>query len=181
MANDELLIVAGTPESREMGERIRTAIAQCERLNQIPYADAEAIRDAWIQLTGQVVDHTFRLVPPIRVDHGVNLRVGRNVFINHGCTMSDIGGIDIGDDVLIAPNASLLSSGHPVEPFERTHRVTAAPIVIERNVWIGASATVLQGVIIGADSVVAAGAVVACDVPPSTLVAGVPASVTKRL
>mgnify|MGYP000665090158 CR=1 FL=1 len=136
---------------------------------------------AWGALTGQVVDDTFRLVPPVRVDHGVNLRVGRNVFINHGCTLSDIGGIEIGDDVLLAPNVSLLSSGHPIEPFERTRRVTAAPIVVGRNVWIGAGATILQGVTIGADSVVAAGAVVARDVPPATLVGGVPARTIRSL
>ena len=181
MSREERLIVAGTPESRLMGERIEAAIACCERLNQIPYSVADAIRTAWTELTGQVVDESFRLVPPIRVDHGVNLRVGRKVFINHNCTVSDIGGVEIGDEVLIAPNVGLLSSGHPLEPFERTRRVTAAPIVIGRNVWLGAGSTVLQGVTIGADSVVAAGSVVTRDVPPATLVGGVPARVIREL
>lgn len=158
-----------------MGERIEAAIARCERLNRIPCSDSGAIRVAWTELTGQVVDESFRLVLPIRVDHGVNLRVGRKVFINHNCTISDIGGVEIGDEVLIAPNVSLLSSGHPVEPFERIRRVTAGPIVVGRNVWIGAGATVLQGVTIGDDSVIAAGAVAAHDVPPSSVVGGVPA------
>ena len=111
----------------------------------------------------------------------MNLRVGRKVFINHNCTVSDIGGVEIGDEVLIAPNVGLLSSGHPLEPFERTRRVTAAPIVIGRNVWLGAGSTVLQGVTIGADSVVAAGSVVTRDVPPATLVGGVPARVIREL
>lgn len=181
MSGDEILIIQGTPESREMGERIKVAISRCERLNQIPYADAERVRAAWTELTRQAVDETFRLVPPVRVDHGVNLRVGRNVFINHNCTFSDIGGITIGDDVLIAPNASLLSSGHPIEPFERNRRVTAAPIVIEDNVWIGGGATILQGVTVGADSVVAAGAIVSHDVPPGTVVGGVPARVIRTV
>lgn len=181
VVSEEVLIVAGTPESRAMGERIRTAIARCERLNRIPYDDGEAVRAAWSELTGQTVDETFRLIPPIRVDHGVNIRNGRNVFINHGCTLSDIGGIDIGDDVLLAPNVSLLSSGHPVEPFERTRRVTAAPITIGNNAWIGAGAIVLQGVTIGADSVVAAGAVVSRDVPAGAVVAGAPARVIREL
>jgi acetyltransferase-like isoleucine patch superfamily enzyme len=55
------------------------------------------------------------------------------------------------------------------------------PITIERNVWIGTAATVLPGVTIGADSVVGAGAVVTHDVPPATLVAGVPATVIRHL
>jgi acetyltransferase-like isoleucine patch superfamily enzyme len=66
------------------------------------------------------------------------------VFIKYGCTIDDIGGIDIGDEVMLGPNVSLLSSGHPVEPFERTRRISAAPFVIERNVWIGAGASVRE-------------------------------------
>jgi acetyltransferase-like isoleucine patch superfamily enzyme len=54
-------------------------------------------------------------------------------------------------------------------------------ITAERNVWLGAGATVMQGVTIGADAVVAAGAVVTRDVPPRTLVAGVPARVVKEI
>ena len=103
------------------------------------------------------------------------------MFINHGCTLNDIGGIDIGDEVMLGPNVSLLSSGHPVEPVDRTRRITAAPIVIGSNVWIAAGAIVLQGLTIGADAVIAAGAVVTNDVPASTLVAGVPARVIREL
>lgn len=178
---DETLIVAGTPESRALGERIRTAIARCERLNRLAYDDAAAVRAAWTELTGQAVDETFRLVPPVRSDHGLNIRVGSRVFVNHGCTLNDIGGIELGDDVMLGPNVSLLSSGHPVEPIDRTRRITAAPIVIGANVWIGAGAIVLQGVTIGRDSVVAAGGVVTADVPPSTVVGGVPAHVLREL
>jgi acetyltransferase-like isoleucine patch superfamily enzyme len=174
------LIEAGTPESKALYANVCAAIERCERLNRLAYADAEAVRAAWSELTGQAVDESFRLIPPVRSDHGVNIRVGRKVFINHGCTLNDIGGIDIGDEVMLGPNVSLISSGHPVEPVERTRRITAAPIVIGRNVWIGAGAIVLQGVTVGADSVIAAGAVVTSDVPPATLVAGVPARVIRE-
>lgn len=181
MSGNEILILAGTPESRALYAKVRMAIERCERLNQLAYADAGAVRAAWSELTGRPVDESFHLIPPIRSDHGVNIRVGHKVFINHGCTLNDIGGIDIGDDVMIGPNVSLISSGHPVEPFDRTRRVTAAPIVIGHNVWIGAGAMVLQGVTVGADSVIAAGAVVTRNVPAATLVAGVPARVVRDL
>jgi acetyltransferase-like isoleucine patch superfamily enzyme len=103
------------------------------------------------------------------------------VFVNHGCTAMDFGGIDIGDDVMIGPNAQLISSGHPVDPATRRSQITTAPIRIGRGVWIAAGATVLQGVTVGDDAVVAAGAVVTKDVPPRTLVAGVPAKVIREL
>jgi acetyltransferase-like isoleucine patch superfamily enzyme len=181
LKTSEILIVAGTPESRALQAKIRTAIDRCERLNRLSYDEADEVRAAWSELTGQPVDETFRLIPPVRSDHGVNIRVGRKVFINHGCTLNDIGGIDFGDEVMLGPNVSLLSSGHPVDPVERTRRITAAPIVVGRNVWIAASAIVLQGVTVGPDSVIAAGAVVTTDVPAATLVAGVPARVVRDL
>src|SRR6478672_9711665 len=177
----ERSIDGGTPESRELYERVQRAVGLTERLNRIPYDDREALRQAWIELTGAEVDETFHLIPPIYSDQGLNIRVGRNVFINQACILNDIGGIEIGDDVMIGPRVSLLSAGHPLDPGRRRKQVVAAPIVIGRNAWLGAGATVLQGVTVGAGAVVAAGAVVTRDVPPRTLVAGVPAKVLREI
>jgi acetyltransferase-like isoleucine patch superfamily enzyme len=171
----ERTIDAGTAESRQMVEGVRRAIRCTERLNALAYDDRESIAEAWSELTGQPVDPTFHLIPPVYSDCGLNLSIGRNVFVNQGCRLDDIGGIDLGDDVMVGPGARLISSGHPLDPTLRRRQVTAAPIVIGRNVWIGAGATILQGVTIGPDAVVAAGAVVTTDVPPAVLVAGVPA------
>jgi acetyltransferase-like isoleucine patch superfamily enzyme len=175
----ERTIDAGTPESRAMVEGVRRAVACTERLNAIPYDDRDAIATAWSELTGQAVDPTFHLIPPVYSDCGRNLRIGRNVFVNQGCRLDDLGGIELGDDVLLGPGVRLITSGHPLDPALRRRQVTVAPIVVGRNVWIGAGATVLQGVTIGDDAVVAAGAVVTRDVPPAVLVAGVPARVVK--
>jgi acetyltransferase-like isoleucine patch superfamily enzyme len=76
---------------------------------------------------------------------------------------------------------SLITSGHPLDPNQWRRQIVAAPIVIQRNVWLAAGATVLQGVTVGEDSVVAAGAVVTRDVPPGMLVAGVPAQVVRPI
>jgi acetyltransferase-like isoleucine patch superfamily enzyme len=167
-------------EFRGIGTRIERAIALCEELNELRYAQAEEIRAAFSELTGRPVDETFSLIPPLYCDYGLNLTVGRNVFVNQGCSLNDIGGIEIGDDVMIGPGARLISSGHHLDPARR-RRITAAPIRLERGVWIGAGAHVLQGVTIGADAVVGAGAVVTRDVPAATLVAGVPARPVKRV
>ena len=59
--------------------------------------------------------------------------------------------------------------------------IGGAPIVIEDNVWIGANVAIMPGVTIGKHSVVAAGSVVTTDVPPDSVVAGVPAKVVRTL
>ena len=171
----------GVAELHGFRERVEQAIRMTERLNALPYDDREAIRATWSELTGQPVDETFNLIPPVYSDHGINIRLGRNVFINQGCRLNDIGGIEIGDEVMIGPDVSLITSGHPVDPRTRRSGITAAPIRIGRNVWIGARAMILQGVTVGEDSVIGAGAIVTSDIPPSTLAVGVPAKVVRHL
>jgi acetyltransferase-like isoleucine patch superfamily enzyme len=88
----DLAIDGGTPESRDVYAKVQRAIGLTERLNRIPYGDRAAIRDAWIELTGADVDESFHLIPPLYSDHGLSIRVGRNVFINQACMLNDIGG-----------------------------------------------------------------------------------------
>lgn len=170
-----------TTEELSFVERVQRAIALTERLNALPYREQDEIRALWSELTGRPVDPSFHLIPPVYSDHGVNIRIGRDVFVNQGCRFNDIGGIDIGDEAMLGPDVSLITSGHPVAPSERRHGITAAPITVGRNVWIGASAMILQGVTIGDDAVVAAASVVTRDVPARTLVAGNPARVVRKL
>jgi acetyltransferase-like isoleucine patch superfamily enzyme len=168
----------GTPDFRAEIERAWEILG---RLNALPPGDFDAMRALLGELTGHELDPSVRVLPPFHTDTGRNLRFGRNVFVNHGCTAMDLGGIDIGDDVMIGPNVHLISSGHPLDPETRRSQITTAPIRIGRGVWIAAGAMVLQGVVVGEDAVVAAGAVVTKDVPPRTLVAGVPARVIRSL
>lgn len=177
----ERRIATRSAEWARLAQGVERAFGIVERLNRLPYSDQDAIRKVFAELTGDPVDASFRLVPPFWSDHGSQLRVGSRVFINHGCTVNDLGGIEIGDEVMIGPNVQIISSAHATAPAERRSTIVVAPIKIERGVWIGAGATVLQGVTVGAGSVVAAGAVVTRDVPPGTLVAGVPARVVKTL
>lgn len=162
-------------------ENVQRAIRLTEELNALRYAQQDEIRAKWGELTGREVDKSFHLIPPVYSDHGVNISVGRNVFVNQGCRFNDIGGIEIGDDAMIGPGVSLITSGHPTSPEDRRHGVTSAPITVGRNVWIGAAAVILQGVTIGDDAIVAAGAVVTRDVPARTIVGGVPAEVIKTI
>ena len=119
----------------------------------------------------------------VMIDHRVYFKypwlmdVGDDVSINRGAEfypgMLRKARIHIGNRVRIAPNARLHAAGH--DPDDAHLADTAASIVIEDDVWIGACAIVLPGVRIGRGAVVAAGAVVSRDVAAGDIVAGVPA------
>jgi acetyltransferase-like isoleucine patch superfamily enzyme len=168
-----------TPESAAMAASVRRAMAITPLLNRLGYDDADQIRDLFSRLIGARVDDDFSLIPPFYTSGGENIRVGRKVFINQNCTMYDLGGIDIADEVMIGPNVSIITSGHPLQPSRRREGVVAKPIVIGRNVWIAAGVTIIGGVTIGENSVVAAGSVVTRDVPANSLAGGNPARVSR--
>ena len=175
------IIPGGTPEAAAMLASVKRAMAITAELNRLTFADADAVRVLFSDLIGRKLDAGFLLIPPFYTTGGADIRVGRNVSINQNCTFYDLGGLDIADDVMIGPNVSLITSGHPIEPSRRRAVVVAAPIVIERNAWIAAGATIIGGVTIGENSVVAAGSVVTKDVPPNTLVGGNPARVIRSI
>ena len=164
-----------------MTAEVRRAMAITTKINRLGFDDAAEVRALFGELIGGTVDESFFLIPPFYATGGADTRIGRNVFVNQNCTFYGLGGLDIGDDVMIGPNVSLITSGHPVAAALRRDGVTARPIVIERNVWIAAGVTVIGGVTIGENAVVAAGSVVTRDVPPNTLVGGNPASIIRTI
>jgi acetyltransferase-like isoleucine patch superfamily enzyme len=175
------IIHRGTPEAAEMVANVKRAMAITASLNRLTINDADTIRALFSELIGKEVDESFLLLPPFYTAGGNEIRVGRRVFVNQNCTFYDLGGLDIADDVMIGPNVSLLTAGHPLEPSQRRAVTIGKPIAIERNVWIAAGATIIGGVTVGENAVVAAGAVVTRDVPPNTLVGGVPARVIRAI
>lgn len=160
---------------------LRRAAAITARLNRLTFNEADEVRALLGELTGKPVDESVLLIPPFYTTGGERIRLGRNVFINQNCTFYDLGGISIADDVMIGPNVSLLTSGHPLEPERRREAVIARAISIERNVWIASGATILAGVRIGENAVVGAASVVTRDVAAHTFVAGNPARAVRTL
>jgi acetyltransferase-like isoleucine patch superfamily enzyme len=183
MVNDARtrIIHGGTPESAAMVANVRRAMAITARLNRLTFDDAAEIRALFSELIGKPVDASFLLIPPFFTAGGDEISVGRNVFVNQNCTFLDLGGLAIGDDVMIGPNVSIITAGHPLDPARRRAVTIGNPIVIEKNVWIAAGATIIGGVTVGENSVVAAGSVVTRDVPPNTLAGGNPARVIRSI
>ncbi len=132
------------------------------------------------QITESNIDESVAVFTPLHINYGKNTKIGKNVFINFDCVFLDLGGITIEDNVQLAPRVSLLSEGHPIAAQDR-QTLTTGKIHIKKNAWIGANATILQGVTIGENSVVAAGAVVSKDVPDNVIVGGIPAKVIKSI
>ena len=175
------VIYRGTPESAAMLANVKRAMVITAALNRLTFNDADEIRALFSELIGKKVDESFFLIPPFYTAGGDEIRVGRDVFVNQNCTFYDLGGLDIADEVMIGPNVSIITAGHALEPSQRRAATIGKPIVIERNVWIAAGATIVGGVTVGENSVVAAASVVTRDVPPNTLVGGNPAQVIRSI
>lgn len=144
------------------------------------YHTPEELREIMSRLIGKEVDESFRMFPPFYTDFGKNITFGKNVFINSGTHFQDQGGIIIGDNAFIGHNVVLATINHDLYP-KNNRKNHYAPIVLKNNIWIGSNATITSGVTIGEWSVVAAGAVVTTDVPPYSVVGGVPARVIKTI
>ncbi|XWW45640.1 sugar O-acetyltransferase [Fibrella sp. USSR17] len=167
------------PEYGRFSEVVSRTIRLCVLMNATA-TDTDQVRTQLGTIIGTQIDPSTTIFPPFHTNFGRSIRLGKNIFINHACSFLDIGGITIEDDVQLGPRVNLTSENHPLDPTDRTTLIPR-PIVIKRNAWIGAGATILPGVTVGENAVVAAGAVVSRDVPPNTVVAGVPAKVVKIL
>jgi acetyltransferase-like isoleucine patch superfamily enzyme len=111
---------------------------------------------------------------------GGTLRIGDRTFINSGVSICAQRSVTIGEGCAIGNYTLIMDTDfHAVEDYRKQGE--AEPVVIEEGVWLAARVTVLKGVRIGRGAVVAAGAVVTRDVPPHTLVGGVPARVIRSL
>lgn len=172
-------IEANTEMHLYMHEMSQRALRYTAEINK-KYHPPEEVRRLFFELIGQELDPTFALFPPFSTDYGLNLSVGKRVFINSGCCFQDQGGIEIGDDCLIGQQVVIATLNHDLDPAKRGNMLSA-PVKIGSKVWIGAHATILPGVTIGSGAVVGAGAVVTKDVPANTVALGVPAKNIKSI
>lgn len=107
---------------------------------------------------------------------------GKNVYANFNLTLVDDAAIEVGDDVLIGPNVTLVAGTHPIDPELRARLAQYnLPVKIGSRVWLGANVVVLPGVTIGEGSIIGAGSVVTKDIPANVVAVGSPCRVLRPI
>lgn len=166
------------PDYGQVRDAVNETMKILNRLNNSTNTDE--IRKYLGEVIGTKIDESTTVFPPFYTNFGRHISLGKNVFINHACSFLDLGGITVEDEVMIGPRVNIISENHPVEISKRKTLVPGK-VLIKRNAWVGAAATIMPGITIGENSVVAAGALVTKNVAPNSVVAGVPAQKVKEL
>lgn len=114
-----------------------------------------------------------------------DVRIGAFCYINEHCVLYSGTGIELGDNVLLAPGVKIVPANHEFADPETPIRLqgfqpSKGGVMLEDDVWVGAGAVILDGVRLGRGCVVAAGSVVKDSFPANSILAGVPAKVVGR-
>ena len=129
-----------------------------------------------------IMHHTMLHVFNFRGLPQAGITIGRNCFLGEYNVIRGQGGVHIGNDVYTGPMVQMVAVNHVYQDATRPIReqgITAQGIVIEDDVWIGANATIVDGVTIGKGSIIGAGSVVTRDIPPYSIAVGTPAQPVK--
>ena len=149
------------------------------------YAEINARSQQKIRLGNRVTIGKYAIIRPGNLyggEPGEGLRIGDHSNVGPYSYIGCSGFISIGNNVMISPRVSIYAENHVFDATDATIKsqgVQRKTVVIEDDCWIAANSIVLAGVTIGKGSVVAAGSVVSKDVPPYSVVAGVPARIIK--
>lgn len=174
---------AGLPidmHSEEYGpciEELHRTYKALHKLNAAePLSDEQ--KEAFNELFEGEYPESLGIFTPIQIDFPHQMKFGNHVFINHGFTAMSIGGIEIGNNVQIGPNVTIVTDNHDLHD---RYILRCRSVVIEDNVWIGADVKIMPGVRIGRNAVIAGGAVVTKDVKENTIVGGNPAKLIREI
>lgn len=116
---------------------------------------------------------------PLVIEVPEKVKIFDEVSIASYVHMWGNGGITIGSRTMIASHVAITSASHDPSAEVMSKTLIESPVIIKNDVWIGAHAVIFPGITIGEHSVIGAGSVVNKDIPPYTIVAGVPATILK--
>lgn len=172
----EIRIDLRDPKQNDPAEGRRCA-KLCFKLSQtMPYT--EEYESLVKELFCGNIGEGSRVMPGIKVVRGNSVKIGKNVVIMYNCLMMAAGTITIEEDAQVAANVQLISNNHDIHDRKI---LVCKPVVLKKNCWIGAGASILPGVTVGENAIVGAGSVVTKDVEANTIVAGNPAKVIKHI
>lgn len=165
----------GLPEERMENKK------KIYRYNQLSPDEGEEQDRLIRSIVGKCGEKIF-VEQPFHCDYGYNIEVGNNFFSNYNLTILDVGKVMIGENVMIAPNVSIYTAGHPVHPESRNSGYEyGIGVTIGDNVWIGGSTVINPGVHIGNNVVIGSGSVVTKDIPDNAIAAGNPCRVIRYI
>ena len=173
---------------------LRSEVVQW-KLNHTPLWRIKKRNRLFRKLFAKIDGDPYSILSPFHAQQGNNTYIGKNFFCNSNCTILDHEEVHIGDDVLFAPNVTIITISHPMmveqrrihrfensfEPKKRGNIEIVAPVHIGNNVWIAAGAIVCAGVTIGDNTVIGAGSVVTRDIPSDVFACGVPCRVVRSI
>ena len=124
----------------------------------------------------------INFLAPFHCDYGTNIEIGNNFYANYNCIILDVAMVRIGDNVMLGPNVSLLTAGHPVHSESRNSGYEyGLGITIGNNVWIGGNTVVNPGITIGNNAVIGSGSVVTKDIPDDVVAVGNPCKILREI
>lgn len=170
------------PNDREIVEEQFPYLDCLEEFNAIPSSQIEK-RQAWMEKMFAECGKDCYIQSPFHANwSGHHVHFGDQVYANFNLTLVDDGDIYIGNKVMIGPNVTIATAGHPVLPSLRERAIQFNfPVHVGNNVWIGAGVIILPGVTIGDNTVIGAGSVVTRDIPANVVAVGNPCRVLREI
>ncbi len=157
-------------------EQVESAVVGL--IGWIPTIFGMCIRNIGYRVLGMKIEGFCWIQPQVMIVNMRRFRVGRNFGCNSGTYINAIGGISMANDVLIGSNVTISSGKHEIEGRETSvfsRPARPMPITFGSDIWVGAGASILPGIVIGDGTVIGANAVVTKNTQPFSVMVGIPA------
>lgn len=152
-----------------------------QNFNNADRSDFDTLAKMAKEFLGKSGESLF-INPPFFCDYGKHIEVGDNFFANYNCTIIDVAKVNIGNNVMLAPNVAIYTAGHPIHPESRNSLYEyGIGVTIGNNVWIGGNVVITPGINIGDNVVIGAGSVVTHDIPDNVVAVGNPCRVMRHI
>ncbi len=150
--------------------------------NATPRLDGKKRTELLHRMFAEVGENCYVESPYFGNWAGHHVHLGKNVYINANATFVDDTHIYIGDYVMMGPNVTLATAGHPIDPeLRRKGLQYNLPVRIGNNCWLGAGVIVMPGVTIGENTVIGAGSIVTKDIPANVVAVGNPCRILREV